>query len=232
MMLSSSKLKRLRSNRGWSQEVLAKATGLSVRTIQRIEADGIASAESTLAIAAAFDVPLTDIQSANQPLDVYWTRKNIMFALIILLTALATIFSMFNLAGELVDYLDLPTFMLMTGLALLLSLLSFGVKGVLTAFKGMKYLFAREIIGGNTSKSLVYMYKSQIGFCYASAAINFLIGSLAILREAAELNQEQFFIVEFSDFIPIVILPMLYALIICEGLLRPLTHRLTHSELS
>lgn len=59
MKINPRLMKRLREERSWSQEHLASAAGLSLRTIQRIEAEGNASAESRLAIAAALDVDVT-----------------------------------------------------------------------------------------------------------------------------------------------------------------------------
>jgi transcriptional regulator with XRE-family HTH domain len=43
----------VREKKSWSQEHLASASGLSVRTIQRVEVENIASAETRLALAAA-----------------------------------------------------------------------------------------------------------------------------------------------------------------------------------
>lgn len=53
-------LKRLRHKRNWSQEQLAEISGLSVRTIQRIESGGKASLETLNALASALeiDVPI------------------------------------------------------------------------------------------------------------------------------------------------------------------------------
>jgi DNA-binding XRE family transcriptional regulator len=49
-------LKRLRKAKAWSQEHLAQAANISVRTVQRMEAEGVCSAESKLAVAAALDI--------------------------------------------------------------------------------------------------------------------------------------------------------------------------------
>ncbi len=51
-------IRKLREERAWSQEHLAAAAGLSLRTIQRVEAEGKASAETRLALAGAFGVEL------------------------------------------------------------------------------------------------------------------------------------------------------------------------------
>ena len=49
-------VRRLRLQRGWSQEQLAEMTGLSVRTIQRVEQGGTPSLETAKALAAMFEV--------------------------------------------------------------------------------------------------------------------------------------------------------------------------------
>ena len=52
-----------REKRAWSQEHLAGAAGIGVRTIQRIEATGVASYESARAISAALDIPLGELRA-------------------------------------------------------------------------------------------------------------------------------------------------------------------------
>jgi transcriptional regulator with XRE-family HTH domain len=52
-------IQKLRLQRGWSQEQLADLSGLSVRTIQRLERGQTASLESLKALAAVFDVELS-----------------------------------------------------------------------------------------------------------------------------------------------------------------------------
>ena len=64
MRIDSAFIRREREKRGWSQEQLAAAAGLGVRTIQRLEASGIASAESAKCLAAVFEVPYTRLMMA------------------------------------------------------------------------------------------------------------------------------------------------------------------------
>jgi transcriptional regulator with XRE-family HTH domain len=54
-----------RDRRAWTQEHLAKLTGLGVRTIQRIEATGVASPESASAISSVFSIPLADLRVSD-----------------------------------------------------------------------------------------------------------------------------------------------------------------------
>jgi transcriptional regulator with XRE-family HTH domain len=52
---------KLRLERGWSQEQLAQHSGLSARTIQRIERGGTASLESLKCLAAVFETSVTSL---------------------------------------------------------------------------------------------------------------------------------------------------------------------------
>ena len=58
-------IKKLRLQRAWSQEQLAECSGLSVRTIQRLEKGGQMSLESRKSIAAAFDLDAGEIEKEN-----------------------------------------------------------------------------------------------------------------------------------------------------------------------
>lgn len=60
-MNSSNQVKQLRLQRAWSQEQLAELTGVSVRTIQRIENGDRPALETLSALAAVFEVNVADI---------------------------------------------------------------------------------------------------------------------------------------------------------------------------
>ncbi|MCG7499616.1 2TM domain-containing protein [Vibrio sp. Of7-15] len=55
-------VRKLRLQRGWSQEHLSQLSGLSVRTIQRIERGQNAGLESLKSLAAVFEIQVTDLQ--------------------------------------------------------------------------------------------------------------------------------------------------------------------------
>ncbi len=55
-------VRKLRIQKGWSQEQLAQFSGLSVRTIQRIERGKTAGLESLKSLAAVFEVNFQDLQ--------------------------------------------------------------------------------------------------------------------------------------------------------------------------
>jgi transcriptional regulator with XRE-family HTH domain len=58
-------VQKLRLQHGWSQEQLAELSGVSVRTIQRIEQGKPASAESLKNLGAVLDVPFHDLKETN-----------------------------------------------------------------------------------------------------------------------------------------------------------------------
>lgn len=58
-------IQKMRLKRGWSQQQLADASGLSSRTIQRIEAGHPASTETLKSIAAVFEVNFSTLRSES-----------------------------------------------------------------------------------------------------------------------------------------------------------------------
>lgn len=66
-------VRKLRLQRGWSQEQLAHISGLNVRTIQRIERGQAPSLESKKSLAAAFEVQLATF---DNKIDVVSTDQN------------------------------------------------------------------------------------------------------------------------------------------------------------
>lgn len=55
-------VKRLREKKNWSQEQLATLSGLSTRTIQRIESGNKASLESLKALASVFEIDISKLK--------------------------------------------------------------------------------------------------------------------------------------------------------------------------
>jgi transcriptional regulator with XRE-family HTH domain len=62
MNINSALVKQLRSEKFWSQEELAIASGLNLRTVQRIENEATASLQSKKALAGAFGIAVKDLE--------------------------------------------------------------------------------------------------------------------------------------------------------------------------
>ena len=61
MELNKETLKNQRDCRAWSQTQLAEVSGLSLRTIQRIEKTGVASQESAKSLASVYECSITEL---------------------------------------------------------------------------------------------------------------------------------------------------------------------------
>ena len=66
MNISGENVKRLRLERGWSQEHLAALSGRNVRTIQRVEKSGICDLETRSALAAVFEIEATQLDGTKK----------------------------------------------------------------------------------------------------------------------------------------------------------------------
>ena len=64
LMINSDVVKALRAKRGWSQDQLAQASGIGLRTIQRVESEGRGSRETKVCLAATFEVSLEELESS------------------------------------------------------------------------------------------------------------------------------------------------------------------------
>ncbi|RXF05601.1 helix-turn-helix transcriptional regulator [Pseudoalteromonas sp. PS5] len=65
MKLDNAKIKQLRESKAWSQAHLAAVSGISLRTIQRIEKTGSASPESVKSLCATFGIQIKEIAIAD-----------------------------------------------------------------------------------------------------------------------------------------------------------------------
>jgi transcriptional regulator with XRE-family HTH domain len=68
MKVNAELIKKLRMNKSWSQEELAIASGLNLRTIQRIENEATASLQSRKALASALDIHVHDLKFEKTPM--------------------------------------------------------------------------------------------------------------------------------------------------------------------
>lgn len=83
MNINAALVKQLRSEKFWSQDELAIASGLNLRTVQRIEKEATASLQSKKALAGAFGIAVKDLEYQESPfmqtyeyktLDIEWKQ--------------------------------------------------------------------------------------------------------------------------------------------------------------
>lgn len=67
MYINAELIKTKRVAQSWTQQHLADACGISLRTVQRIERYGNASNETVMALAAVFEIEQSEIVSPDVP---------------------------------------------------------------------------------------------------------------------------------------------------------------------
>jgi transcriptional regulator with XRE-family HTH domain len=67
MKINSALVLQLRKARSWSQEELATAAGLNLRTVQRIENEASASLQSKKALASVFNIDIKALETREPP---------------------------------------------------------------------------------------------------------------------------------------------------------------------
>ncbi len=88
MEVNSQKIKKLRTERAFTQQHLADACDISLRTIQRVERYGTASSETVMSLSAVFDVDSeTLVIAQEQPTTS--TKSDYLFALFLMLACLS-----------------------------------------------------------------------------------------------------------------------------------------------
>ncbi|PCJ50578.1 MAG: transcriptional regulator [Gammaproteobacteria bacterium] len=66
MEINATKVKEYRTKLGWTQQTLADACDLSLRTIQRVERYGTASSETLMSLCAVFEITQKELIMLNQ----------------------------------------------------------------------------------------------------------------------------------------------------------------------
>lgn len=225
--LSPEKVKSFRQDNGWSQELLAKASGLSLRTIQRAEKDGNSSAETQLALAAAFNISPKALFPISSNPDVNWKRNNIMQSFLALLVVCGAILMLVLLGGDLGMFADFYGVLFLTLFTYSSTVVAFGAHGLIKSITGLSYLFATDIAQTPASEYLSFIYKKQVVFIYGASIIATLVGSIAIFSSPEAIASEAV----FYSAVAVNLLIILYAAIIAEGIFRPLSIKLKHRKI-
>jgi len=226
--LSPERIRHLRKENGWSQELLAKASGLSLRTIQRAEKDGNSSAETQLALAAAFNISPQELFPVSSNPEVNWKRNNIMQSFLALIVVTGAIVMLFILGGELKLFFDWISAVYLLLMMYSGTVVAFGAHGLTKSISGLGYLFANDISHSPATDFLAEIYAKQIRFVYGGAFIGLLIGIISIHGNYANIEAKYTIHAAYA----VCLLVVLYSAILAEAILRPLSTKLSSRELA
>lgn len=221
MSVSIEKVKKLRKHSGWSQERLAEISGLSLRTIQRIETSGNASLESQLAIATAFSISPGELLD-NEKIEIGNGGINWGGILGVLLCVFLMMFQ-FDLGNT--SFFDLYSLLLVIGLSVAISSISMGLNNTLTTILLFRWVFFLPKNKVGMQKHLPDLNKLII-YCHVSGAISSLVGIISVLM-TPDLSQyhlqAQY---PLAVGLGVALLTSLYAAMLAELILRPLKHQI------
>jgi transcriptional regulator with XRE-family HTH domain len=87
MFLNKKTVRNLRLKNAWSQQHLADLCGINIRTIQRVEREGSASFDTTMALASVFNIPKEHLLKKIEPHSTNYHTQIFIFLLGVLLGA-------------------------------------------------------------------------------------------------------------------------------------------------
>lgn len=221
--LSPERVKHYRKDNGWSQELLAKASGLSLRTIQRAEKDGNSSAETQLALAAAFNISPQDLTLVSPQIEAQWKWRNIMQSFIALVVVFSAVMMLIMLGGDIGMFTDFYSGLFIILFMYAATAVAFGGHGIVKSILGLRYLFASDISTSDSTLYLSIILSKQVKFIYGGAFIGLIIGYISILSHYNEALKSDSLHAAYA----VCLLVLLYASVIAEGILRPLAIKLS-----
>lgn len=219
MTVSNQIIKLLRKERGWSQEQLSIISGLSERTIQRIEKNGGCSLDSKMALASAFEVSPKELETKPQAELIFdkskidWESTLGYISILIILPFI--LFVLTNTHG----LWEISCLLIIDGMTIVLSISSQGFSKTIRFFSNTFSAIKNtgKIIDYNTTiihAKLICQNLYIIGF------VTMLVYLLTILIYVPDrLDNINVVLVEAS-------IPMLYAILWAEFWIRPFKHKI------
>lgn len=214
MNVSSKIIVTLRLDRGWSQEKLAAVSGLSERTIQRVEKDGSCSLDTKMALASAFAVPPSDLlensENKNPQQVKYITSWGGIIGLFVLgLTAPILVL----LTGQ-SSMWEVGSFFIVVGFTIMLSLINYGAKSTYLIFDNSSWIVRHPnyVAGLNM---LVVQAKSIIDYAYIVGAVATFVTGLTLAVHVPQKLESLY------EYLMICLRPVFYAVLFVELWFRP-----------
>ncbi len=111
MRLKGNRIKALRAGKMWSQEELARASGLGLRTIQRVEKEGKGSNETVKALASVFELEALKLVVADEELAPYQRSQPGYTVIIICVLVVGAMWGAISELDMLASWLELLMFL-------------------------------------------------------------------------------------------------------------------------
>lgn len=219
MSISTEKLIFLRKERGWSQEKLAAMSGVSERTIQRAEGEGVCSLDTKMALASSLEVPPSHLHPEAEVLNVpkvkFITSWSGAFGLFVLGLIAPIVVLLTATSGK----WEIAWMVLVWGLTICLTIMSYGIKATYRLFDSTSWLvkYPNHVSGLN---SYIVQAKTTIEYSYIVGVVASLVCALTIAVHApVETNNT-------TSYISYAVRPIIYSILFVELWFRPFKRRL------
>lgn len=217
LSVSNEKVVALRKQLGWSQEKLSAISGLSERTIQRIEKDGSCSLDSKMALATAFDISPAELSKCDseKPLTgneeiTFTTDWSGAFGLFILGLAIPGVILLTGTNGK----WELASFAIVIGLTVCLSIMTFGASKTHQLFDNTSWIVKYPNYAPNLSE-LIVQAKVTIHNAYIVGVVASLVTGLTLAIHSPDSFDSG------SMTIAIICKPLIYSVLFVEFWFRP-----------
>ncbi|GGW49801.1 helix-turn-helix domain-containing protein [Alishewanella tabrizica] len=228
MDISADKLRNMRLRHNLSQELLAKQSGLSLRTIQRLEREGGGSSETLHALCATFNIDAEQLQQQKAPLYSRWHRATVISKIFLFMLLFAGVLSLMRLATvDISIYIDVIALFILIGYLSLSTLLCFGLQGIKSALSGIRFLASSTLYAQGSIAYLHSLYGYIYFNCYIAAALGSGIGLISLLEMLATTGNH----LQFFAGLQVLAILWVYAAIVAECVIRPLRYKLTLAAL-
>mgnify|MGYP003564629669 FL=1 len=219
MSVSNQLIRFMREKRGWSQEQLATISGISERTVQRVEKDGKCSLESKMALASAFEVSPVDLEDSVQS-DLLFEQTHMDWSsitgyVILLIVLPILIYLLTNTHG----IWEIGCILIVDGLTLAIATVSYGVDDTIWFF-GNSFSPVKKVAGSESYKVYIVMANQVIQYAYTFGCVTSLVYLLVMLTQAPDrFRHINIVVVE-------AVIPIIYAILLIELWIRPFKYKL------
>jgi transcriptional regulator with XRE-family HTH domain len=218
MNIDPEKLVALRKERGWSQEKLAAICGISERTIQRVERDGLSSLDTKMALASALGIAPSDLQAksaAFQSTKIMVTSWAGALGLLILGTIAPIVILITAQNGK----WEIASMTVVWSLTIVLVLMNFGFKATYNLFDNTSWIvrYPSQVEGLNT---FIIQAKATIEYAYIVGIVAFVVSALTITVHGQTLAGNSASLLSYA------VRPLIYSILFAELWFRPYKKRM------
>ena len=218
MNIDPAKLVALRKERGWSQEKLAAICGISERTIQRGERDGLCSLDTKMALASGLGIAPSELQ----PISAQIQSTNTMitsWAGVLGLFILGTIAPIIILITAPDGKWEIASVAVVWSLTIVLVLMNFGFRATYGLFENTSWIvtYPSQVNGLNT---FIIQARTTIEYAYIAGIVASGVALLAMTVHGPAAAGDAVSLLSYA------IRPLIHAVLFAELWFRPFKKRM------